>query len=227
MTCEIIWQVAQVRHFALWWVYYSCPSLCPCRKKPWGTGPVRWWTEKRRTSQNCRLASWNILPCQFTSAYKTKLTHHFVFGARIVHGPHISLPMKHLNWNRDEQKQQYLTSVSSLTCLRSPLSRQAALWTVSWGHWAVRESRSKSGAVDQSVPQVHHPWVAEQQQPGLPWPGIWAAAVPGSFREWWPMPQWLPWRCGGREGSVTAAGSWWFLDVFCGLIRGWGYPSAT
>lgn len=141
-------------------VYYSCPSLCPCRKKPWGTGPVRWWTEKRRTSQNCRLASWNILPCQFTSAYKIKLTHRFVFGARIVHGPHISLPVKHLNWNHGEQKRQYLTSVSWLTCLRSPLSRQAALWTVSWGHWAVRESRGESGAVDQSVPQVHHPWVA-------------------------------------------------------------------
>lgn len=50
-----------------------------------------------------------------------------------------------------------VSAVSVHHCL---LSCQVAVWTVSWGHWAVWESCGKSGAVDQSVPQVHHPWVA-------------------------------------------------------------------
>lgn len=104
-----------------------------------------------------------------------------------------------------------------------PLSVQAAVWTDSWGHWAVRESGGKSGAVDQGVPQVLYPWVAKQQQPRLPGPGIWAAPVPGCFRERRPLPQRLPGRRWGREGSVMTAGCRLFPEVFCGPRRGWRY----
>uniref|UniRef100_A0A3P8TPC7 Phosphodiesterase 2A n=1 Tax=Amphiprion percula TaxID=161767 RepID=A0A3P8TPC7_AMPPE len=40
-------------------------SLKEIWKKPWGTGLVR-WTERKRTSRNCRSASWNISPCPST-----------------------------------------------------------------------------------------------------------------------------------------------------------------
>lgn len=83
MTCEnsnMWWKCAIVRLTEV--INHSLTSVC--RKKPWVTGPVRWWTERKRTYRNCRSASWSISPCRSTSAYKTWKQHRLIIGSVLV-----------------------------------------------------------------------------------------------------------------------------------------------
>lgn len=93
MTCEnsnMWWKCVIVRLTEV--INHSL--TCVCRKKPWVTGPVRWWTERKRTYRNCRSASWSISPCRSTSAYKTWKHHRLIIGSVLVLLSHKGFSLK-------------------------------------------------------------------------------------------------------------------------------------
>lgn len=97
MTCEnsnMWWKCVIVRLTEL--INHSLTlCVCVCRKKPWVTGPVRWWTERKRTYRNCRSASWSISPCRSTSAYKTWKQHRLlIIGPVLVLLSHKGFSLK-------------------------------------------------------------------------------------------------------------------------------------